>query len=131
LIAAARVMWRPNNSQWWVLVMVAVFITAAWPPATDKSLATKFVNWAVDPANDLPVLPSQLPLGLGDDPDAVAAHDIETQRYDALYLKGGWTRRRLQLKVAGDPLNPVTQRQLLAVLGVAAGFVAWRLGRTL
>lgn len=121
-------MWRPDNSQWWVLAIAAVFIAIAWPPGNDKSLAAKFVNWAVDPTYALPVLPDQLPLGLGDDPDAVAAHDVETQRYDALYLKGGWTRRRLQLKVAGDPLNPVTQRQLLAVFGVAAAFVAWRLG---
>ena len=65
-------------------------------------------------------------LGLGDDPDAVAAHDEQTQHYDALYLKGGWTRRRLELKVAGDPINPSTERQLLIAVGVVTAFLVWR-----
>ena len=60
----------------------------------------KFVNWVVDPRGELPVLPPQLELGLGDDPDAVAEHDAVTQHYDMLYSRGGWTRRRLELKVA-------------------------------
>ena len=121
-------MWRPSNSQWWVLVIVALLIVFVWPPRDDKSLAAKFVNWAVDPRNELPVLPDQLPLGLGDDPDAVAAHDLQTQQYDALYLKGGWTRTRLELKVAGDPFNPASERQLLAAIGVLTAFVVWRIG---
>ena len=121
-------MWRPNNVQWWVLVVVALLIVFAWPPRDDKSLAAKFVNWAVDPRNELPVLPDQLPLGLGDDPDAVAAHDQQTQQYDALYLKGGWTRRRLLLKVAGDPFNPATERQILTAIAVVTAFVVWRWG---
>lgn len=121
-------MWQPNNFQWWLLVLVALFIVFAWPPREDKSLGMKFVNWAVDPRGSLPVLPDQLPLGLGDNPDAVYAHDLQTQQYDALYLKGGWTRMRLQLKVAEDPLNPATERQLLTALGVLAAFVAWRIG---
>jgi hypothetical protein len=120
-------MWRPNNSQWWLLVVVALLIVSVWPPSDDRSLAVKLVNWSVDPTNELPVLPEQLALGLGDDPDAVAAHDMLTQQYDALYLKGGWTRKRLELKVARDPLNPSTERQLLTGLGVLTAFLVWRL----
>ena len=119
-------MWRPNNLQWWLLVVVALLIVFVWPPSGDRSLGVKFVNWAVDPQNVLPTLPDQLPLGLGDDPDAVNAHDLQTQQYDALYLKGGWTRKRLELKVARDPINPSTERQLLTALGVLTAFVVWR-----
>jgi hypothetical protein len=118
---------QPNNAQWWLLVVVALLIVFVWPPSDDRSLAVKFVNWIVDPRNDLPVLPPQLALGLGDDPDAVAAHDQQTQQYDALYLRGGWTRKRLELKVARDPLNPSTERQLLTGMGVLTAFLAWRL----
>ena len=124
-------MWQPNNSQWWLLVVVSVRIVSAWPPRDDKSLAAKFVNWAVDPANGLPILPDQLALGQGDDPDKVHAHDLQVQQYDALYLKGGWTRKRLELKVAGDPFNPGTERQVLTMAAVVIGFLAWRLsGKT-
>jgi hypothetical protein len=110
-----------------MLVIVALLIVFVWPPSDDRSLAVKFVNWSVDPWNELPVLPAQLALGLGDDPDAVATHDMQTQQYDALYLKGGWTRRRLELKVARDPINPSTERQVLTVIGVLTAFVVWRL----
>jgi len=121
-------MWHPNNAQWWLLLVCSLLIVAAWPPRDDKSLAAKFVNWAVDPANELPILPDQLALGQGDDPDKVHAHDLQVQQYDALYLKGGWTRTRLELKVAGDPFNPGTSRQALTVAAVAIGFLVWRLG---
>ena len=120
-------MWQPNTSQWWLLVVCSVLIVAAWPPRDGKSLAAKFVNWAVDPMNQLPTLPDQLSLGSGDDPDAVNARDMQVQQYDALYLKGGWTRKRLQLKVAGDPFDPGTERQLLTVAGLLVALVVWRL----
>ncbi|MBI1875119.1 MAG: hypothetical protein HYS05_14690 [Acidobacteria bacterium] len=123
-------MWRPTNAQGWLLVLAALFIVIAWPPRDDKSLALKFVNWIVDPWNKLPVLPDPLPMGLGDDPDAVNAHDSQIRQYDALYAKGGWARRRLELKVANDPFNPTTTRQLLAALALITAFVAWRLGDT-
>jgi hypothetical protein len=119
-------MWQPNNTQWWALVVVAMLIVVLWPPRDDRSLAMKFVNWAVDPRNDLPTLPDQLGFGVGDDPDAVYRHDLQVQQYDALYLQGGWTRLRLQLKVAGDPFNPATERQLLVGLGALTALVAWR-----
>lgn len=121
-------MWRPDSVQWWLLVVIALAIVCVWPPSDDKSLAVKIVNWAVDPKDELPVLPNPLALGKGDDPDAVAEHDRQVQQYDALYLKGGWTRRRLELKVARDPFNPSTERQVLTAIGVVTAFVAWRLG---
>jgi hypothetical protein len=121
-------MWQPNNLQWWLLVVFSVLIVVAWPPRDGKSLGAKFVNWAVDPGNELPTLPDQLALGAGDDPDAVNARDMQVQQYDALYLKGGWTRKRLELKVAGDPFDPGTERQVLTVLALIVGLGVWRLG---
>ena len=121
-------MWQPNKLQWWLLVIVALFIVSVWPPSEDKSLAVKFVNWAVDPWGELPILPDQLALGRGDDPDAVNVRDLQVQQYDALYLKGGWTRKRLELKVARDPFNPSTERQLLIGLAVVTVLLTWRLG---
>jgi len=120
-------MWQPNNVQWWTLVIVALLIVFAWPPADDRSLAFKFVNWVVDPWGELPVLPPQLGFGVGDDPVAVAEHDAQVQHYDELYQRGGWTRQRLGLKVARDPLNASTERQLLVMFGVLSAFLVWRL----
>jgi hypothetical protein len=118
---------QPTNIQWWLIVVVALFVVCAWPPGDDKSLAVKLVNWVVDPRGELPILPDQLALGRGDDPDAVYARDLQVQQYDALYLKGGWTRRRLELKVARDPFNPATERQMLTGLVVVTALLAWRL----
>jgi hypothetical protein len=120
-------MWHPDNRQWWILVCVAVGIVLAWPPSGDRSLAMKLANWAVDPGNELPMLPPQLGFGAGDDPDAVAVHDAQTQYYDSLYARGGWTRRRLELKDATDPLNPATERQVLVAIGVITAFIVWRM----
>jgi hypothetical protein len=119
---------QPTDIQWWLIVIVALLVVLAWPPDGDRSLAVKLVNWAVDPRGELPILPDQLALGMGDDPDAVATRDMQVQQYDALYLKGGWTRRRLELKVARDPFNPATERQVLTALGVVTLLLAWRLG---
>jgi hypothetical protein len=122
------VRWQPTDVQWWLIVIVAVLVVFLWPPGDDKSLALKVVNWAVDPKGELPTLPDQLALGMGDDPDAVYARDLQVQQYDALYLKGGWTRRRLELKVARDPVNPATERQVLTGLAVVTALLVWRLG---
>ena len=123
-----RQLWQPTGRQWWLIVIVALFIVCAWPPGDDRSLAVTFVNWAVDPRSELPILPDQLALGMGDDPDAVNARDLQVQKYDALYLKGGWTRRRLELKVARDPFNPATERQILTALAVVTALMVWRIG---
>ena len=76
--------------------LAARHAVAAWPPADDRSLAMKFVNWVVDPADRLPVLPPPYGPGEGDDLEAVNAHDLQTRMYDELYNKGGWTRMRLR-----------------------------------
>jgi hypothetical protein len=120
-------MWRPSNVQWWVLFAVTLLIVVAWPPQDDKSLAAKLVNWAVDPTQQLPILPPQLPLGMGDDPDAVNAHDLQVREYDRLFMQGGWTRKRLELKVANDPFDPMTTRQLLIGFAAVVGFIVWRI----
>lgn len=122
-----RGVWQPTNSQWWVLLVVALFMVVAWPPADDRSLALKFVNWAVDPAGRLPTLPPPYGPGEGDDLEAVNAHDLQTRMYDELYERGGWMRLRLQLKVAEDPFNAATERQILTGIGVVAAFLSWRL----
>ena len=121
-------MWRPNNFQWWFLVIASSLIVFAWPPAGDKSLAAKFVNWAVDPRDELPVLPRPLAPGESHDPDAALAYDLQSQAYYLLHLKGGWTRKRLELKVARDPFNPATERQVLAAIGVLVVLLTWRWG---
>ena len=105
-----------------MLFGVILFVILAWPPEGDRSLMAKFVNWAVDPAGELPILPPQLGYGLGDDPVAVEERDAQVRGYDDLYNQGGWTRKRLELKVAGDPLPRGTQRQLLLVFAAAAIF---------
>jgi hypothetical protein len=107
-------------TRWWALFGVILFVILAWPPDGDRSLAAKFVNWAVDPAGELPILPPQLGYGVGDDPVAVEERDAQVRRYDELYNQGGWTRKRLELKVAGDPLSRGTERQLLLALAAAA-----------
>jgi len=122
-----RGVWQPTNSQWWTLLVVALLVVAAWPPADDRSLTMKFVNWAVVPRNRLPTLPGPFAPGEGDDLEAVNAHDLQTRMYDELYDRGGWTRLRLQLKVAGDPFNAATERQILTGIGVVAAFLSWRL----
>ena len=120
-------LWQPSTGHWWALLTVALLIVALWPPAADRSLAVKFVNWAVDPRDILPTLPPPLAFGQSDDVEAVNAHDLQTRMYDELYARGGWTRMRLELKVARDPFNPSTERQLLVALGVVTAFVVWRL----
>jgi hypothetical protein len=119
---------KTRDLQWGVLGLVALVLVSAWPPQGERSLAAKFVNWAVDPTNRLPILPDELPLGMGDDPAAVEAHDAETRLYDDLYGQGGWMRRRLEWKVAGDPFNPSTTRQVLLGAAVLTALYAWRLG---
>jgi hypothetical protein len=120
--------WQPSNLQWWILVIVSLLIVFVWPPSDDKSLALKFTNWIVDVNDELPVLPGPLSLSEGDDVNAVTAHDQQVQYYDELYDKGGWTRMRLELKVADDPFNKSTERQLLTGMGVLTAFLVWRFG---
>ena len=116
----------PAPWQWRSLLMAALAVVVLWPPAGGKSLGVMFVNWAVDPADQLPVLPEQLSLGRGDEPEAVEARDAAVRDYDRRHAEGGWTRRRMALKTAGEPLRPSTMRQLLMAAAVVIAAVAWR-----
>jgi hypothetical protein len=111
-----------------MLLVAALLLVAVWPSADDRSLAVKFVNWAVDPRDRLPTLPGPFAPGQGDDLETVNAHDLQTRMYDELYEQGGWTRLRLELKVANDPFDPGTERQVLAGIGVVTAFLVWRFG---
>ena len=90
----------------------------------------KVVRWIVDPSNALPALPPPLPPGVGDDGDAVAAHDALEADYYQLYNSSPSTRRRMEIKAASDPFDPTTERQSLVAIAVVAALLTWRLGRT-
>jgi hypothetical protein len=107
---------------------VAAFVIIAWPSEQDRSLALKAVTWLADPANTLPTLPGPLAPGLDDDADAVTAHDTQMAEYDRLFASSKTMRIRLRLKVAADPFNSSTERQILTALGVLTGLGAWQRG---
>ena len=117
----------PTRGGLWVLFVTALLMVVAWPPRDERSVAIKLVNWAVDPSGVLPILPPQLGYGLSDDPHAVEERDAIVRQYDELYARGGITRARLQLKVAGDPFNRATERQALLLLGVVVLFLTLRM----
>ncbi len=110
----------------WVLFLTSFLIVAAWPPDEGKSVVVKAVNWVVDPADSLPVLPPQLGFGLSDDPQAVEERDAMVRRYDQLFNGDSVTRARLQLKVADDPFTRSSERQLLLLFGVVVAFLVVR-----
>ena len=87
----------------------------------------KAVNWVVDPADSLPTFPPPLPMGMGDDGDAVAAHDAAEADYYHARNSSPLTRWRMTLKEARDSLDPQTERQLLVAAAVLAALVIWRL----
>ena len=89
----------------------------------------KAVNWLADPTHSLPELPSQLPIGLDDNGDAVAAHDELEAEYYRQYSSSGVTRLRMRLKDATDPFDPSTERQILAGIGILSALAVWRLNR--
>ena len=107
----------------WILLLTALLMVATWPPDKGRSLVVKALNWSVDPADTLPVLPPQLGFGLSDDVQAVEIRDEMVRRYDELFNRDALTRTRLELKVAEDPFNPATERQLLLVLGIIVAFL--------
>jgi hypothetical protein len=120
-------MWHPARSQWTVIWAATVLLLLAWPPSEGKSLGVKALNWIADPADSLPVPPPTLPMGLDDDGDAVAAHDAQEQEYYRVYQSSSSARVRMDLKIAADPLQPTSERQLLVALGVVAALGVWQL----
>ena len=117
-----------RNVSGWMIGGVAALIIVAWPPEQDRSLALKVVNLLPDPANTLPTLPGPLAPGLDDDADAVTAHDTQMAEYDRLFATSETMRIRLRLKVAADPFNPSTERQVLTALGVLTAIGVWQRG---
>ena len=120
-------MWQPNRAQWSVIWTVAVLLILVWPPEAGRSLGVKAINWAVDPGDSLPTLPDQLPMGLDDNGDAVAAHDAQESEYHRLHNSSTVARWRMDLKTAHDPFDPSTAREILAGLGILGTLAVWRL----
>ena len=123
-------MWQPTRGQWWIIWLTALLLIFCWPPREGGSLALKSVRWLADPRNELPTLPEPLPMGLGDDGDAVAEHDRRIQEYYEFIERSPANRWRMRLKTAEEPLDPGTERQLLVGFGVLAALGVWRLNRT-
>ena len=89
----------------------------------------KAVNWFADPTNSLATLPDELPIGLDDNGDAVAAHDAQAAEYYRQYTSSRVTRLRMTLKTAADPFDPTTTRQILAGIFILSALGVWRLNR--
>jgi hypothetical protein len=122
-------MWQPNRAQWWIIWTVALVAILAWPPDAGRSLGMKAVNRAVDPAGALPDLPPPLPMSLGDNGDAVAAHDALETAYYQTRDRSRLMRWRMDLKAVGDPLDRSTMRQLVIGMVVLSALGVWRLKR--
>jgi hypothetical protein len=108
-------MLQPTRTQSAIVCGVAIVLVMCWPPdrGHGSSLLLKGLRWAVDPANTLPQLPPTLPPGLGDDGDAVTAHDAIEAEYYRQHNGSTLTRWRMDVKAAGDPFDPTTERQVL------------------
>src|SRR5947208_16205119 len=111
-------MWQPNRTQWRIIWIVSVFLILCWPPEHGRSLALKTANWLADPNDSLLVLPAQLPIGLDDNGDAVAAHDALQREYYRQYESSPFIRLRMRLKSLAEPFAPSPERQRLAGIGV-------------
>jgi hypothetical protein len=122
-------MWQPNRPQWAIIWAAAILLVLGWPPEKGRSLLVKAVHWAVDPAGTLPVFPAPLPMGLGDNGDAVAAHDAEEAEYYRARDRSTITRWRMTLKETGEPLDPSTERQLMVGVMILSALGVWRLNR--
>jgi hypothetical protein len=120
-------MWQPNRAQWTIIWTAAALLVLAWPPESGRSLLVKAVNRASDPAGALPAPPPPLPMGLDDNGDAVAEHDAQEREYYRAYGASRLTRWRMRLKETGEPLDPVTERQLLVAVAVLSALAVWRL----
>ena len=98
-----------------------------WPPDLGRSFGATLVNWGADPANTLPPIPAPLPMGLDDDGDAVAAHDLAERSYYDERNRSTVTSLRIDLKNAADPFERATQRQLLVGLAVVGALLVWQM----
>jgi hypothetical protein len=122
-------MWHPNRAQWSIIWAVTLLLVLAWPPDRGRSLLLKGVTWIVDPSGSLPALPPPLPMGMDDDGDLVAAHDAQESEYYRVRDRSGMTRWRMQVKEAGDPFDPTTERQLLVGVAAVSALLIWKLSQ--
>ena len=122
-------MWQPNRAQWPIIWTATVLLVLAWPPDQGRSLLVKAANWAVDPTDSLPTLPAPLPMSLDDDGDVVAAHDAQETEYYRLRASSPATRWRMMVRVARDPFDPSTERQVLVGVAALSALGVWRLNR--
>jgi hypothetical protein len=120
--------WQPNRTQWRVIWPVAIALVLLWPPVDGPSLAVTALRWIADPADSLPRLPEDLPMALGDNGDAVAAHDEQAAEYYRLADSSAWIRTRLRLKAIADPVTPPIMRQILGATVILSALAIWRLG---
>lgn len=120
-------MWQPNTAQWRIVWIVTVLLILCWPPDKGRSLGVKITNWLADPRNALPTMPEQLPIGLDDNGDAVTEHDALEAEYHRQYESSAMTRFRMTLKVAKDPFDPSTERQILTAIGLLSALAVWRI----
>jgi hypothetical protein len=111
-----------------VIWPVAIVLVLLWPPTGGASLGVKTLRWIVDPADSLPRLPEELPMALGDNGDAVAAHDEQAAEYYRLTEGSAWVRTRVRLKEMTDPAAPPTMRQILGATAMLSALAVWRLG---
>jgi hypothetical protein len=119
--------WQPNRVQWSIIWTAAVLLILAWPPDGGRSLGVRAMSWAVDPWNSLPPLPDPLPMGLGDNGDAVTAHDALEAEYYRARDSSPTTRWRMAMKTATEPFDRSTERQLLVGGAVLSALGVWRL----
>ena len=122
-------MWQPNRAQWRVIWFAAVVAILAWPSADGRSLGLKAAGWLVDPGGTIAELPPPLPMSMGDNGDAVTAHDMLEQEYYRQRDRSRLTRFRMDVREATDPFEPATQRQVIAGLVVLGALGVWRLNR--
>jgi hypothetical protein len=120
-------MWQPSPRQWAIIWPVALLVVLAWPPDAGRSLGMKIAGWVVDPRGQLPAMPPPLPMGLDDDGNAVAEHDMLENAYLQARERSSILRFRMDVKDGADPFDPSTQRQLLVGLAVLGALVVWRL----
>ncbi len=118
---------RPNRAQWAIIWTSTLLLVLAWPPSSGRSLGNTFVNWAVDPGGSLPSFPPPLPIGLDDDGDAVAAHDLLESEYYRARDRSAMNRWRIHMKDARDPIDPTTERQILIGIAAFSALIVWRL----
>jgi hypothetical protein len=112
-----------------IIWSVAVLAVLAWPPQSGRSLGVKLASWAADPRGSLPEPPPSLPMGMDDDGDAVAEHDMLETAYLQARERSTVTRWRMDVKQASDPFDSSTQRQVVAAVIVLAALSVWRMDR--